>query len=346
MNETLFPEITTKAERHAKQRRPDPEFTYQAMGAGVQSTTIALLAANGAIEKPKFAVFSDTGWEPQGVYDHLDKLNREVLEPSGITLHKVSKSDLSKDAGSNFAPDLMPLYIRDSESGKEGITKRQCTSVYKIGPLNRWVREQLGAQRSEVVCKYCGGAGERDAPWLVKAGEKETRGPCWVCAGTGTRRLVGSVPDKGAWARSYIGFSVDEIGRVSASRDRYVVNHYPLLDLRMSRDDCYDYLADQGWGSTPKSACIGCPFHTNAEWRKVQADPVQWKSAIEVDERIRHSPGRRGIGFLHHSRVPLAIADISTGGDDELGSCSPYACRSGDPNFDDQISLLDDELQQ
>jgi hypothetical protein len=344
-DETLFPEITTKAERHEAQRRPDPEFIYQAMGAGVQSTTIALLAANGVIEKPKFAVFSDTGWEPQKVYDHLDKLEHEVLKPSGIELFRVRKSDLSKDAGSRFAPDLMPLYITDSESGKKGITKRQCTSIYKIGPLNRWVREQLGADATGKTCKYCSGSGERDAPWLVSAGEAETFGPCSVCAGTGIRHLVGSVPDQGAWARSYIGFSVDELGRVSASRDRYVVNHYPLLDLRMSRDDCYDYLADQGWGETPKSACIGCPFHTNAEWRRVKADPVQWKSAVEVDEKVRHSPGRRGIGYLHSSRVPLAIADISSGGDDELGSCSPYGCRSGDLNFDDQLSLLDEELQ-
>lgn len=327
---------------------PEPEFTYQAMGAGVQSTTIALLAASGVIEKPKYAVFVDTGWERKETYDHLDKLNREVLRPAGIELHRISraagKSSFLQDVQSQHAPELMPLHIKDPRTGKEGFTRRKCTSVYKIAPMKRWVRVQLGAEIREQRCTYCDGLGTRNTPWLVAAGEVETSGPCWPCEGTGTRQLVSQIPDRSAWTRCYIGFSTDELGRVGASPYRYVVNHYPLLDLRMSRDDCYDYLSDQGWGKTPRSNCIGCPFHTNAEWRRIKADPAEWANAVEVDESIRRRPGRRANGYLHRSRVPLAIADISTGGDDELGSCSPYGCRSGDTNFadlDDQLSLFE-----
>ena len=327
-----------QAEKHEARRLPEPEFTYQAMGAGVQSTAIALLVAEGRIEKPKFAVFSDTGWESKAVYDHLDRLDREVLQPSGVTLVKVGKSNLGNDAGSRHAPDLIPLYIRNPKTGKNGITRRQCTSVYKIMPLGRWVREQLGATVRSLPCTFCDGTGERTPPWLT-----DETGTCWPCGGTGRRRVVGQIPDKRQWARGYIGFSVDELGRAGASRDSYVVNSYPLLDLRMSRDDCNDYLADKGWGDTLKSACIGCPFHSNAEWRKVKADPVQWRSAVAADERVRNMPGRIGVGYLHESRVPLVEADFSTGGDRELGSCSPYGCRTGDTNFDNQLSLLLDD---
>jgi 3'-phosphoadenosine 5'-phosphosulfate sulfotransferase (PAPS reductase)/FAD synthetase len=42
------------------------------LGAGVQSTTLALMAAHGEIEPPHCAIFADTGWEPRAVYDHLD----------------------------------------------------------------------------------------------------------------------------------------------------------------------------------------------------------------------------------------------------------------------------------
>jgi hypothetical protein len=318
---------------YKQQLRDEPEFVYQAMGAGVQSTTIALLAAEGVIPKPRFAVFSDTGWESQKVYDHLDKLDREVLAPSGISLVRVRKSNIRQDVSSPHSPDLIPLYIKNSKTGRNGITRRQCTSVYKIHPINRWVREQLGATVKTVVCKYCNGKGQRATPWLVTAGEQDFHGRCFPCEGSGTRRLVGHVRDRGAWVVSYIGFSVDEIERVSASRERYVVNSFPLLDLGMSRDDCYDYLGDRGWGETVKSACIGCPFHSNAEWRKIKADPVQWADVVEVDASIRHLPGRDSIGFLHGSRVPLEIADISTGGDEELGSCSPFGCRSEDTNL-------------
>jgi hypothetical protein len=42
------------------------------LGASVQSTTPALLAAHGVIgPMPDCAIFADTAWEPQAVYDHL-----------------------------------------------------------------------------------------------------------------------------------------------------------------------------------------------------------------------------------------------------------------------------------
>ncbi|MGB5093359.1 MAG: hypothetical protein WBN97_08640, partial [Parvibaculum sp.] len=44
----------------------------QALGAGVQSTTLALMAAHGEIgPMPDCTIFADTGWVPQAVYEHL-----------------------------------------------------------------------------------------------------------------------------------------------------------------------------------------------------------------------------------------------------------------------------------
>jgi hypothetical protein len=41
------------------------------LGAGVQSTTMALMAAHGEIPMPDYAVFADTKAEPAAVYEHL-----------------------------------------------------------------------------------------------------------------------------------------------------------------------------------------------------------------------------------------------------------------------------------
>ena len=47
-------------------------LTIISLGAGVQSTTMALMAAHGEITPmPDCAIFADTGWEPKAVYDHL-----------------------------------------------------------------------------------------------------------------------------------------------------------------------------------------------------------------------------------------------------------------------------------
>jgi len=44
------------------------------LGAGVQSTTMALMAAHGEImSMPNCAIFADTGWEPKAVYEHLER---------------------------------------------------------------------------------------------------------------------------------------------------------------------------------------------------------------------------------------------------------------------------------
>ena len=42
------------------------------LGAGVQSSTLALMAVRGEIEMPEAAIFADTGAEPKSVYEYLD----------------------------------------------------------------------------------------------------------------------------------------------------------------------------------------------------------------------------------------------------------------------------------
>ncbi len=44
------------------------------LGAGVQSTTLALMIEKGEIPMVDAAIFADTGAEPKAVYDHLDWL--------------------------------------------------------------------------------------------------------------------------------------------------------------------------------------------------------------------------------------------------------------------------------
>jgi len=88
------------------------------LGAGVQSSTVFLMAVNGALIKPHCAIFADTGWEPHGVYTHLEWLKSEG-ERSGIPIHVVSNGNIRDDAmrrqpnlggGGRFAS--MPLYIK------------------------------------------------------------------------------------------------------------------------------------------------------------------------------------------------------------------------------------------
>ena len=280
------------------------------LGAGVQSTTLALLAIEGALPKPDGAIFADTGWEPQAVYDHLDRLVTE-LNRAGIPLHRVAQGNLRNDAiDPQHRYVSVPYFVRNPDD-TDGMGRRQCTSEYKLAPINRKVRELLGAKAP----RY------RHVP-------------------------------RGNVAEQWIGFSTDEVHRVNDRPGvRYLRPRYPLLELGMSRKDCQRWLASRGWGNTTKSACVGCPYHGNAQWRDMRDNrPEEWADAVAFDAAIR-TGGSHGLppnseAFLHRSRIPLDIAPIDrvTRGEwkDRQGDlldliaeegdpdgCSPYGCRSG-----------------
>ncbi|WP_431935771.1 hypothetical protein [Micromonospora sp. RP3T] len=343
-----------------------PDLRLLSLGAGVQSTTLALMATDGTLPGLDGAIFADTGWEPRKVYEHLARLEK-VLNAAGIPLYRVSAGNLRADSidpahryasvpyfvlgptgscprcqgtghitleavpdgGRELLPGEEPMWTVPAgaiePAGADtavcpackgstkalGMGRRQCTHEYKVVPINRKNRELLGAAAPDF------------------------------------RRVP-----KGRVVEQWIGFSTDEIGRVN-DKDRvsYVRKRYPLLDLGMSRKDCQRWLTERGWGDTAKSACIGCPFHGNAQWRELRDNhPDEFADAVAFDEAIRKG-GARGLpldgeAFLHRSRVPLAVAPIDRVTRKEWGDrspdifdalaeqgdpdgCSPYGCRSG-----------------
>jgi hypothetical protein len=334
--------------------QPDqpPTLRLLSLGAGVQSTTLLMLAAEGRLPGLDGAIFADTGWEPAAVYEHLDRLEAEVAKPAGIPIYRVSTGRIQDDVLDPDKQRSLPAHTRDPETGEDGMLNRRCTQTYKLTPILRQTRLLLGAQTSDPhPCRYCDGEGERIAPWRAKRGDMTT-GPCSVCDGTGVLVRVGQ-PAKGVWAEQWIGFSTDEIGRVSDRGDtRYSKSRHPLLELGMSRTQCEAYLKHHGWTSVEKSACIGCPFHGNAEWRRIRdTDPESWAEAVRFDKAYRTGPGLRHERFLHISRKPLDEApidkirrsewqmdtffdvayeaELAENGDPD--GCSPWACRSGAP---------------
>ncbi|MFI8811447.1 MULTISPECIES: hypothetical protein [unclassified Streptomyces] len=269
------------------------------------------LSARGVIPKVDYAIFADTGWEPSSVYQHLDRLQREIAEPAGIPILRVSSGNIRDDA---LDPDhrfaSMPLYILNKD-GKQGMTRRQCTGEYKIKPIKKKVREILGY------------------PYPLR------------------------IP-KEVFVEQWVGISTDEFHRAKDADVRYMRNVHPLIDMGWSRADCVRYLTSIGLADTPKSSCLGCPFHGNAQWRHIrETSPSEWQDVVEFDAAIRQGNARAnatgnkllGQAFLHRSRMPLDKAPIDhvtaaeraaledgAADADELENgvvdgCSPWACR-------------------
>jgi hypothetical protein len=251
-----------------------PRLRVISLGAGVQSTTMALMAAHGEIgPMPDAAIFSDTGWEPKSVYDHLNWLRSPNVLP--FPVHVISAGNIREDAlagGSARAGRFASIpWFTINPDGSRGMGRRQCTSHYKVEPIQRKVRELLGYKKRQ------------------------------------------RIPE--GLAEVWIGISTDEIQRMKDSGVGFMKNRWPLIESRVSRDQCLAWMNKMGYPTPPKSSCIGCPFHTNEMWRDIKEnDPAAWADALEIDKSIRDQTGRgvKGQQFMHAQRVPMDQVDLRT----------------------------------
>lgn len=269
------------------------------LGAGVQSTTVLLMSCRGVLPKIDCAVFADTQWEPKAVYEHLDWLKGEA-ERHGIRVHVVTAGNLRKEAiefrkhrksedGRRFAS--IPAFVKNPD-GTSGIVRRQCTMEYKIEPIELFLRREI--------------------------------------LGLAPRQRAPREPVIEQW----FGISADEIYRMTRSREPWKVHRYPLVkelavkkpgllfDQGYTREDCVAWLRQHYPDrQVPRSACIGCPFHSDDEWINIKSRPDEWRDACEFDEAMRSAARQNALEkfgekpmageiYLHRSLVPLEMVDL------------------------------------
>ncbi len=274
------------------------------LGAGVQSSTMALMAAHGEITPmPTAAIFADTQAEPASVYKWLDWLETKLPFP----VYRVTKGDMTKvsltirkrtkTAGKPWSKSLIPAFVKievpagyrdvvvsENDDGSvvtqkqwvmahtkpSGIMGRSCTADFKIAPLLKKQRE---------IAK-------------IKRGQK----------------TVGVV--------SWIGISLDEVSRMKPSRNKWALNRWPLIEMEMTRHDCLRWMKKNGYPKPPRSACVYCPFHSDHEWRRLKTnEPAEFERAVQFEKDLqavkRQSGNMNGVPFLHNSLIPLGEVDFS-----------------------------------
>jgi len=111
------------------------------LGAGVQSSTLLLMAVHGEIEIDR-AIFADTQSEPAATYAWLETL-MPIAERAGIPIDVVTAGDLGADSLSKPGWRVsIPAYFQGTDRAVPLL--RKCTNGYKIRPIQRRLRN-LGA---------------------------------------------------------------------------------------------------------------------------------------------------------------------------------------------------------
>ena len=219
------------------------------LGAGIQSTFLYLAWEILGLPPLDYAIFADTQEEPEDVYKHLEWL--KSLNRAPILTGTAGKLGDHLRDGRNIYGALfsaIPAFTTKDGGKQVGRTKRQCSYDYKIDVIGKVIRREI-------------------------LGLSPGRGP------------------RGVTINQYIGISLDEAGRARRLSlqpcPQYVSRKFPLVDNFITRAICETWLMSKVPHRTPRSACVFCPFHSDAEWIKIKSNPGDWKRAVEVDESLR-----------------------------------------------------------
>lgn len=230
------------------------------LGAGVQSSTMALMAAKGEITPmPDCAIFADTQAEPKPVYEWLDCLEKQLPFP----IYRVTAGNLEEATlkiytgkkGQKYTKHHIPAYSKGLNQEANAMFQRHCTMDFKIVPLKRKAK-------------------------ALFPGHKLTM---------------------------WIGISLDEVVRMKPSRVKYIEHIWPLIDKRMTRHSCLIWMQKNGYPTPPRSACYFCPFHNDAEWKRLSKEDFDRAVVYEkkMQEAFLKADGYTSEPFLHKQRVPL-----------------------------------------
>ncbi len=121
------------------------------LGAGVQSSTLALMIHKGKIPMVDCAIFADTQAEPPKVYEWLKFIKKTVSYPVHIVTWRNLEKDVLDAVQGKYHKYTIPFFAKNSKTQEKSMMKRQCTADYKVAPIIKKIRHLLGYQKGERV---------------------------------------------------------------------------------------------------------------------------------------------------------------------------------------------------
>lgn len=282
-------------------------FSVGSIGLGIQSTAMALMAIHDILPRPDAFIFADTKWERQGTYENLHKL-KPLAEKAGIPFYVVNNGNIRADAldPTRSSPSL-PYYIK---GGRIITVREQYENLIKSFEKKAKNPDlfhtlDFDAKKAEIKTFMKGVRDGHITDYFHKGKEGMMMRQC-----TYDYKIVPSVklirklcnPTSKNPATFWIGFSIDEIQRMSPSKIKSIKYQYPLIEHRISRQGCVNFLEKIGYPIPCRSSCIGCPFHDDHEWRNLNL--FERLEVEDFESRVNK------IGLKRKNKENLAVGRI------------------------------------
>lgn len=129
------------------------------LGAGVQSSTMALMAAKGEITPtPKCAIFADTQNESQATYTYLDWLEKQLPFPvvrvtRGNLWEHVTTRYINRNGKENCR--TVPAFVL-TEDGSQGLMRTNCSTEFKKQEVHKEITAQMRIHKAERAVQWIG----------------------------------------------------------------------------------------------------------------------------------------------------------------------------------------------
>lgn len=108
------------------------------------------------------------------------------------------------------------------------------------------------------------------------------------------RPIYGFYRSVGTHITEYVGIAYDEIERMKDSREEYVTTKYPLVDLKMTREDCIEVIKSAHLPIPVKSGCFFCPFQDIPRWQALYLKHRNlYRQAMRLEEFSKHFPEQK-----------------------------------------------------
>jgi len=99
-----------------------------------------------------------------------------------------------------------------------------------------------------------------------------------------------------------LGIHFDEFHRVKDAKNKKDINRFPLIDLKLNRNDCIRIVAETGLPMPPKSACVGCPYLPVSRFIELNHEnPKDFERAERIDT-LMNKNGK----YLSNQKIPLS----------------------------------------
>lgn len=260
------------------------DVTTLSFGGGVQSTALLLLVAHRdprleAVlmgDWPSVAIFSDPGDEKESTYEHVGAMIA-YCAARGLEVRVVQKTD----------PQGEPMRLSEQVMGARRF------AIPPFFAASGGCQDGMGG----MLRRSC------TAEYKREVIHKEVR------------RMLGVPTMRGLRHDCWLGISAEEPQRAKRTDIAWQRRLHPLLSMGWRRAECLEYITQLGIEAPRRSSCVWCPYHSNAEWRRLyqraqvdEGSARDWARVVEMDAAIRDMGGRGGIKCslaLHPSGRPI-----------------------------------------